>query len=57
VERRIEAVHVIYDMRNYYYHRLILPLTAEGRQVDVVLVATVYTEPHARLLNPDDHLG
>lgn len=52
-----EAVHVVYDVRNYYYHRLILPLTIAGQQVDIVLVATVYTEPHARLLNPDDHLG
>lgn len=56
-ELSIEAVHVVYDVRNYYYHRLILPLTVEGSQVDIVLVATVYTEPHARLLNPDDHLG
>lgn len=56
-EPSLEAVHVIYDVRNYYYHRLILPLTIGGTQVDIVLVATVYTEPHARLINPDDHLG
>jgi hypothetical protein len=56
-EPNFEAVHVIYDVRNYYYHRLILPLTIGGQQVDIVLVATVYTEPHARFLNPDDHLG
>lgn len=56
-EPSFEAVHVIYDVRNYYYHRLILPLTIGGTQVDIVLVATVYTEPHARFLNPDDHLG
>lgn len=56
-EPSLEAVHVIYDVRNYYYHRLILPLTVSGEQVDIVMVATVYTEPHARLLNPDDHLG
>ena len=53
----IEAVHVLYDVRNYYYHRLILPVTMEGQRVDIVLVATIYTEPHSRLLNPDDHLG
>jgi hypothetical protein len=53
----LEAIHVVYDVRNYYYHRLILPLTVDGEQVDIILVATVYTEPHARLLNPDDHLG
>ncbi len=56
-EPSIEAVHVVYDVRNYYYHRVILPLTLDERQVDIVMVATVYTEPHARFLNPDDHLG
>jgi len=53
----IEAVHVVYDVRNYYYHRVILPLTIAGDQVDIVMVATIYTEPHARFLNPEDHLG
>ena len=56
-EPSIEAVHVVYDVRNYYYHRVILPLTIDERQVDIVMVATVYTAPHARFLNPDDHLG
>jgi hypothetical protein len=56
-EPSFEAVHVIYDVRNYYYHRLILPLTISEEQADIILVATVYTEPHARFLNPDDHLG
>jgi hypothetical protein len=56
-EPSFEAVHVIYDIRNYYYHRMILPLTINDEQVDIILVATVYTEPHARFLNPDDHLG
>jgi hypothetical protein len=56
-EPSFEAVHVVYDVRNYYYHRLILPLTISEQQVDIVLVATIYTEPHARFLNPDDHLG
>ncbi len=56
-ETSIEAVHVVYDVRNYYYHRLILPLTIGGDQVDIVVVATVYTEPHARFINPEDHLG
>lgn len=56
-EPTFEAVHVVYDVRNYYYHRLLLPLTVNGEQVDILLVATIYTEPHARFLNPDDHLG
>jgi hypothetical protein len=56
-EISIEAVHVVYDVRNYYYHRLILPLTIDGSQVDIIAVATVYTKPHARFINPEDHLG
>lgn len=56
-ETSIEAVHVVYDVRNYYYHRLMLPLTIDGDRVDIILVATIYTKPHARFVNPEDHLG
>lgn len=56
-ETSIEAVHVVYDVRNYYYHRLMLPLTIDGERVDIILVATIYTKPHARFVNPEDHLG
>jgi len=53
----IEAIHVLYDVRNFYYHRLILPLTITGEQVDIILVATVYTTPHAELLNSDTRVS
>jgi hypothetical protein len=56
-EPSFEAVHVIYDVRNYYYHRMILPLTVNEQQVDIIVVCTIYTEPHSRFLNPEDHLG
>jgi hypothetical protein len=56
-EVSIEAVHVVYDVRNYYYHRMILPLTIGGAQVDIIAIATVYSQPHARFVNPEDHLG
>lgn len=52
-----EAVHVVYDIRDYYYHRLILPMSAGGDRPDVLLVATIYTPPHAYFANPADHLG
>jgi hypothetical protein len=56
-EPSFEAIHVVYDVRNYYYHRMILPLTVAETQVDIVVVCTIYTEPHTRFLNPEDHLG
>lgn len=52
-----EAVHVVYDIRDYYYHRVMLPLSANGTTADMLMVATVYTPPHPYFANPADHLG
>jgi hypothetical protein len=52
-----EAVRVVYDIRDYYYHRLILPMSVSGDAPDMLLVATIYTPPHAYFASPADHLG
>src|SRR5690606_28289661 len=42
-EPGFEAVHVVYDIRDYYYHRVILPLALDREAADMVMVATIYT--------------
>lgn len=56
-EPSFEAIHVVYDIRDYYYHRLILPLSSSGEAADMLLVATIYTPPHPYFASPGDHLG
>ncbi len=56
-EPTFEAVHVFYDVRNFYYHRLILPLTVDGDRADIIMVATIYSAPHARFHEPEEHLA
>lgn len=56
-EPSFEAIHVVYDIRDYYYHRIILPLSVNGATADMLMVATIYTPPHPYFASPADHLG
>lgn len=56
-EPAFEAVHVVYDIRDYYYHRVLLPMSVGGDRADMLMVATIYTPPHAYFADPADHLG
>jgi hypothetical protein len=52
-----ESVRVYHGYKRIFYHRLILPLTADGTAHDILLVATINVSPPDVRLDPEDKLA
>lgn len=52
-----ESVRVVHDFKRIFYNRLIVPVTADGRVADILMIATINVNPPETRLEPEDRLA